>query len=281
MRPFTTPPAALILAGALLGSAAHAASPGTPRIWQDPQVAIEFIHVEKSCYRMGNDRQIPPEVDGGWVRLNYTQSLSHDEGPAHEACLDAYWLGSHEITRKQWLKVMGALPDGDASLPQNLPVARVTWEQANAFTDRLNALYKNRYRFRLPTEAEWEFACRGANPKTLDQGVPTTPEDLALQAVADIHAPRPPEPVGSRNPNTAGFYDLLGNVWEWTADDYAPDAYTKHSLYNPRYKAGLDKAVIRGGSVRTEFMQARCTMRGRYPKQDTLDHIGLRVVREE
>ncbi|NMG77624.1 formylglycine-generating enzyme family protein, partial [Aromatoleum diolicum] len=81
--------------------------------------------------------------------------------------------------------------------------------------------------------------------------------------------------------NGAGFSDLLGNVWEWTADDYISDGYTRHSLFNPRNSAGLDKAVIRGGSRRTEFVQTRCTMRGRYPKQDTLDLIGLRIVREE
>lgn len=281
MKQTQTISAAMLLACSLFAASAHASSEIKPKIWQDPQTGLEFVRVEKSCYRMGNDKRVDPEPDGGWVRLNYTQSLSSDEAPAHEVCLDAYWLGRHEVTRKQWKQVMGTLPEGDVTLPDNLPVTRVTWEQAKAYAERLTSLHKKRFSFRLPTEAEWEFACRGANPAALDKNVPTNGDELARIAVAAVEAPVLPEPVGSRPASAAGFFDLLGNVWEWTADDYAADAYTRHSLYNPRTASSLDKAVIRGGSVRTEFVQARCTMRGRYPKHDTLDLIGLRLVRED
>lgn len=281
MRPLTATTVALLLATGVLASAVHAADADKPRTWTDPKSGIEFIHVDKACFRMGNDTPVPPESDGGWVRLKYKESLSADEAPAHEACLDAYWLGRHEVTRKQWQQVMGSLPDGNSAGADNLPVTRVTWEQARTFTERLTALNGTRHRFRLPTEAEWEFACRGAKAGALDQQVPANTEELALLAVADIQAPVSPAAVGSRKADAAGFFDLLGNVWEWTADDYAADAYTRHKLHNPRHSANLDKAAIRGGSLRTEFVQTRCTMRGRYPKQDTLDLIGLRVVRED
>lgn len=265
----------------LLAMHAAAGDPAKIRTWTDPKSGIEFIRIDKACYRMGNDASIPPEADGGWRRLKYQESLSHDEGPAHEACVDAYWLGRYEVTRKQWRLVMGTPPDTASNAPDNAPVTRVTWEQAIAFTEKLNAQHAKRERFRLPTEAEWEYACRGADPRKLDQGAPATREELAQQAVADIQAPHPPEPVGSRQATAPGFFDLIGNVWEWTADDYAADAYARHKLYNPRHSSNEAKAVIRGGSLRTEFVQARCTMRGRYPKNDSLDLIGLRLVREE
>lgn len=281
MKPTDTTFATLLLIGTLFAASAHAGSELKPTTWQEPQTGQEFVRVEKSCYRMGTDKRVDPEPDGGWVRLNYTQSLSSDEAPAHEVCLDAYWLGRHEVTRKQWKQVMGSLPDGNDTLPDNLPVTRVTWEQANSYAERLTSLHKKRFRFRLPTEAEWEFACRGAAAGALDKNIPTNGDELARIAVAAVEAPVLPEPVGSRPPSAAGFFDLLGNAWEWTADDYTADAYARHSLYNPRTSAGKDKAVIRGGSIRTEFVQTRCTMRGRYPKGDTLDLIGLRLVREE
>lgn len=281
MKPTETIFATLLMISSLIATSAHASSENKPRIWQEPQTGLEFVRVAKSCYRMGNDANVAPDADGGWGRLGYTQSLSADEAPAHEVCLDAYWLGRHEVTRKQWKQVMGSLPDGDESMPDNLPVTRVTWEQANAYAERLTSQHKKRFRFRLPTEAEWEFACRGANPAALDKNVPTNGDELARVAVAAVEAPALPEPVGSRPASAAGFFDLLGNAWEWTADDYVADAYARHSLYNPRTGAGLDKAVIRGGSVRTEFVQTRCTMRGRYPKRDTLNLLGLRLVREE
>ncbi|NMG44983.1 SUMF1/EgtB/PvdO family nonheme iron enzyme [Aromatoleum toluvorans] len=282
MKPTRPTLAVLFLAGSLIAAGVHAAKDNPPHLWQDPQVGLEFVRVDKACYRMGNDTAIPPEPDGGWVRLNYTQSLSADEGPVHEVCVDAYWLGRHEVTRKQWKQVMGSLPEGsNAALPDNTPVTRVTWEQARAFADRMTVLHKKRYRFRLPTEAEWEFACRGAKAGALDKEIAAAADELGRLAVAAIEAPVPPEPVGSRPANGAGFFDLLGNVWEWTADDYAADGYRRHALYNPRHSAGTDKAVIRGGSARTEFVQTRCTMRGRYPKHDTLDLLGLRLVREE
>lgn len=281
MRLLTATSAALLLAAGMMTSAVHAADASKPRLWTDPKSGIEFVRIDKACFRMGNDTPVPPETDGGWVRLKYRESLSADEAPAHEACLDTYWLGRHEVTRRQWQQVMGSLPDGNAEGADNLPVTRVTWEQARTFTDRLSAMNGKRHRFRLPTEAEWEFACRGAKAGALDKDVAANPEELAQVAVADIQAPVSAAPVGSRKANAAGFFDLLGNVWEWTADDYAPDAYARHGLYNPRLSAGGDKAVIRGGSLRTEFVQTRCTMRGRYPKGDTLNLIGLRVVRED
>ncbi|WP_169262180.1 formylglycine-generating enzyme family protein, partial [Aromatoleum diolicum] len=204
MKPIKSISAALLLVGGLIATTVQAANGSTPQTWQDPQIGIEFIRVDKACYHMGNDAKVPPEADGGWVRLNYTQSLSADEGPLHEACLDAYWLGRHEVTRKQWKRLMGSLPEGNSTTADSLPVTRVTWEQANAFAERLTALYKKRYRFRLPTEAEWEFACRGARTNALDKDTAANADELARIAVAAVEAPVPPEPVASRGANGAG-----------------------------------------------------------------------------
>lgn len=272
---------ALLLTFGLATAPAAGADTAPPRTWQDPLSGMEFVRVEKSCFRMGNDTPVPPERDGGWDRLEYGESLSSDEGPVHEACLDGYWLGRYEVTRGQWRKVMGALPVGLPEGGDTLPVTRITWHQARDFAERLSAQTGGKYRFRLPSEAEWEFACRGGRADALDLDVPTNTDELARMAVADVQAPNPPEPVGTLAPNRGGFHDLLGNVWEWVADDYAADAYNRHRLYNPRNATGADQAVIRGGSLRTEFVQARCTMRGRYAKRAHLDLIGLRIVRED
>lgn len=271
----------LLIGGAVLACAQTTAAQSARKSWVDPKSGIEFVRIDKACYRMGNDAALPPEPDSGWRRLNYKESLSADEGPVHEVCLDAYWLGRHEVTRKQWQQVMGSLPDGDLQAPGDLPVTGVTWPQANAFVERLTTLHGKGKRFRLPTEAEWEFACRGADPAAPALPATMTEGSVRQLAVADIQGPAAPSPVGSRPANAAGIFDLLGNVWEWTADDYAADAYRQHPLYNPQFRAGLDAAVLRGGSARTEWKQTRCTMRGRYPKAETLNLIGLRVVRED
>lgn len=279
-RPTRFTPVLMLTLG-LAAAQATGAETTPPRTWKDPVSGMEFVHVEKSCFKMGNDTPVPPERDGGWDRLEYRESLSSDEGPVHEVCLDGYWLGRYEVTREQWRRVMGTLPAGLPEDTDTLPVTRITWQQAKDFADRLSAKSAGKLRFRLPSEAEWEFACRGGRLDAMDRDVPTNADELARIANADVQAPNPPAPVGSRDPNPGGFHDLVGNVWEWVADDYSPKAYAGHRLYNPRHEVGSDLAVIRGGSLRTEFVQARCTMRGRYTKRAHLDLIGLRLVRED
>ena len=85
--------------------------------------------------------------------------------------------------------------------------------------------------------------------------------------------------VGALKANAFGLHDMLGNVWEWTEDSYRADAYARHALYNPKAEAAGGPRVIRGGSFRTEWIQTRCAMRGRYAPAETLDTIGMRLVR--
>lgn len=280
MKPFGKDTVALLAAMTALAPAALAAPPSAAETWRDPTSGIEFLKIQKACYKMGSDSSMPAYADGSWARSKFQPTLAEDELPQHEVCVDAYWLGRHEVTREQWLKVMGSTPDTNTGLPGNVPVTGVTWTQANDFAAKLTALHGKKYRFRLPTEAEWEFACHGGKAGASAASEPMNADEVKQLAVADVEAPVPAQPVGLRPANAAGFHDLLGNVWEWTSDDYAADAYKHHTLFNPRHKSGADSAVLRGGSVRTEFAQVRCTMRSRYPKGDTLQLIGLRLVRE-
>ena len=132
-------------------------------------------------------------------------------------------------------------------------------------------------RFRLPTEAEWEYACR-ADSKVLQSQKPDA-EELNKAAWYQYRQPKPTR-VGSLEANAFGLHDMLGNVWEWVGDSYLADGYTRHPLYNPRIETNAPQRVIRGGSMRTELEQTRCTKRGHYPADESLDTIGFRLVRE-
>lgn len=244
--------------------------------WREPHTDMEFVALPKGCFQMGLPADAFKEEGGG-----FRQRLKV-EMPQHEVCVDAFWLGRHEVRQADWQKVMGITHGAAAA---DTPVAGVSWEAANDFARRLTELSGSTAHFRLPTEAEWEYACRAAAKAATGQAVGKDVLDSLAwysspyQGFSGIRMPGV-QPVGQKTPNAYGLYDMLGNVWEWVQDAYQPDAYARHSLYNPVQDAAGERRVIRGGGLRSDARMTRCETRAWQAAQQTHDTVGLRLVRD-
>jgi formylglycine-generating enzyme required for sulfatase activity len=268
-RPLTLASATLVL----LPAAALAAK-AAPQIWQEPHTGMPFIALPKGCFQMGSAVSAKNAMDGSLYQFRYGPGA--DEQPRHEVCVDAFLMGQFEVRASDWVKVMGENPPGGSG---SEPAGGVSHDSAREFARRLTQLSAGKYRFRLPTEGEWEYACRAGKKKEtqpfLDDRV-----DVAWYSVSGRRVPQP-NAVGALKANAWGLHDMLGNVWEWVEDGYQPNAYAAHALYNPLVKeAPNGDRVIRGAGHRSDFIQVRCAKRAFYPASDALGQIGLRLVRQ-
>jgi formylglycine-generating enzyme required for sulfatase activity len=230
---------------------------------------MAFVHVDGGCFQMGTKAPVPADMRD---KYGIKFSLSDDETPQHQVCTSPFWIGRHEVTVAQWKLVTGGtnVPE-DASKP----VTGVTWQQAKTFVELLSS--QTGMRFRLPTEAEWEQACRAS---TQSDAYPINRELVGKAWYNRGDARKESvQAVGQLPPNPFGIFDMLGNAWEWTEDSYEPDAYVRHTLYDPVTRNSLPQKVIRGGSHNTEPRQVRCASRGRLVADITLPSVGFRVVR--
>ncbi|MEO5377170.1 MAG: formylglycine-generating enzyme family protein [Magnetococcus sp. DMHC-6] len=212
---------------------------------------MAFVWVPKGCFKMGS-----PESE---------KNRHEDEGPLHEVCLEGYWLGKYEVTNRQFRHWRKDHPDykyKDHSLNgDDQPVVNVDWNDANDYAQWLTA--QGRGTFRLPTEAEWEYAAR-ANTNTVRFWGDGESEACRYANVVTPAAKRefsftwdtfPCEdnykttaPVGKFLPNAFGLYDMLGNVWEWVSDWYGEKYYATSARDNPQGPALGPGRVVRGGS---------------------------------
>ena len=183
-------------------------------------------------------------VEGGTFRMGATSEQGSDawdeEKPVRSATLSGFYIGKTEVTQALWQAVMGSNPSywkGD-----NLPVECVSWDDSQEFIRKLNALTGQH--FRLPTEAEWEFACRGGNNS---RGYKYSGSNY-IDNVAwyrDNYGEKT-HPVATKSPNELGIYDMSGNVWEWCADWYGD--YSSGAQTNPKGPYDGSNRVDRGGS---------------------------------
>lgn len=260
-------PLAMLPAVALAAKAA-------PRIWQEPHTGMPFVALPKGCFQMGSAVSAKGAMDGSLYQFRYGPGA--DEQPRHEVCVDAFLIGQFEVRASDWVKVMGENPPGGSA---SEPAGGISYDAAQEFARRLTQMSEGKYRFRLPTEGEWEYACRAGQKK---EAMPFDNDhvDVAWYSVSG-HRVLKPNAVGALKPNAWGLHDMLGNVWEWVEDGYRRDAYSRHALYNPVVKEARDgQRVIRGASHRSDFIQVRCAKRAFYPASDALGQIGLRLVRQ-
>lgn len=182
-------------------------------------------------------------VDGGSFMMGSYNGDS-DEQPVHSETVSTFYIGKTEVTQALWTAVMGSNPSYFKG--PNLPVEMVSWNDCQEFIDRLNRITGRN--FRLPTEAEWEYAARGGNRS---RGYEYSGSNN-LQSVGwyDGNSGGSTHPVGSKLDNELGLYDMSGNVWEWTSDLWS----SNYSSYRNGGSSGSDR-VLRGGSY---FNSARC-----------------------
>lgn len=263
-----------IVLAALLLSAATAAH--AQQTWREPNTDMEFVVLPKGCFQMGLPATAFRETDGLF------KQRVRSEMPQHEVCLDGFWMGKNEVRVSDWKKVMGDAKSGmDVA---DAPVTGVSWEDANEFARRLTAMSNGKARFRLPTEAEWEYACR-AGTKAVTEVLGRDKLDGKAwysSAYSGYSGDRMKtvQPVGLKEANAFGLHDMLGNAWEWVQDGYRADGYAQHALHNPVVKSTNDIHVIRGGGLRTDQRMTRCEARAWLAVQDADDTTGFRLVRD-
>lgn len=183
-------------------------------------------------------------VEGGTFRMGATSEQDGDaydnEKPVHSVTLSGYYIGKTEVTQALWKAVMGR--NWSRFKGDDLPVENVSWYDCQEFIRKLNSLTGQH--FRLPTEAEWEFACRGGNNS---RGYKYSGSNY-IDNVAwyDGNSGGNTHPVATKSPNELGIYDMSGNVWEWCADWYGK--YSSGAQTNPKGPYDGSYRVYRGGS---------------------------------
>jgi formylglycine-generating enzyme required for sulfatase activity len=183
-----------------------------------------------------------------------------------------FYLGKYEVTQDQWVRVMYLNPSyfNEARHPDDWrthPVEQVSWDDARKFADRLSARDKN-YRYRLPTEAEWEYAARAGGPAGQVSG-------WYLSNSGDAT-----HPVGQQPPNAWGFYDMVGNVWEWCQDWYRDELPGRSPVTDPAGPAKGSYRVVRGGAWCFGAECLRLSYRYDYEPEHRDSCGGLRLVAE-
>jgi formylglycine-generating enzyme required for sulfatase activity len=202
---------------------------------------------------------------------------------AHDVTINrAFFLGQHEVTQQEWRALMGTNPSRFSECGPRCPVENVTFADVQRFIAALNARADNAVVFRLPTEAEWEYACRAGTATPFATG------DTLTTAQANYNGKRPygnVEPGMSRErptraagfpANPWGLVDVHGNVWEWTADWYG--AYPSEDVSDPPGASSGEMRVIRGGSWQTEAASTRCAARSTHAPDRRDSDVGFRIA---
>jgi formylglycine-generating enzyme required for sulfatase activity len=197
-----------------------------------------------------------------------------DEKPVHEVCVADFRIGTYEVTQEQWQAVMGNNPSKFKNGGQ-YPVDNISWNDAQDFIRSLNEVSGQKWR--LPTEAEWEFAARGRGLKQRFSGT-SSAEYLQDYAWYEVNSDLKTHPVGTRKPNGLGLYDMSGNVLEWCADRYDRHYYRQSPLNNPKGDPfGINRS-LRGGSASTSRGLQRTSYRDYVAPTVRGDLFGLRLA---
>lgn len=238
--------------------------------WLEPVTGMEFCWVPSGSFQMGPEKR---DSEG-----------KKDEFPAHTVYIDGFWMTRYLITQAVWKKVMAntfwkkvspySYNPSWFKLGTDYPVEQVSWSETQEFIRKLISLNKGKYHFRLPTEAEWEYAARSGGKHQKYAGG-NNPDAVAWYSGNSGMTTRP---VGKKRPNTLGLYDMSGNVYEWCLDAYSETAYKNHKKNNPLITGNGPKRVIRGGSWSNSSHEMRSTYRAGVNQDFKVNYLGFRVV---
>lgn len=222
---------------------------GTPN---NSLTGMEFVFVPGSCFLMGST------------------TGNSNERPVHEVCVSDFFIGKYEVTQGQWRKIMDNNPSRFSKCGDDCPVEQITWRDAQEFIRRLNSLSGKKYR--LPTEAEWEYACKSGGKEEAFCGG----GDFDAVAWHEKNSGGSTHPVGQKKPNSLGVYDMSGNVWEWLQDFWGD--YPETRQQDPTGPKWSTNSVRRGGSWQYGPGQARAAWRSSGYTDDHALDIGFRLV---
>ena len=237
---------------------------------------LDFVHIPAGTFVMGNtdfDESVLELPDGD-------ASLIEDERPPRRVQITrGFDLQRTEVTQAQWLSVMHTRP-GPAGYWKRkdwaqLPVVSVSWHDAQRFMATLNRASMGK-RYRLPTEAEWEYAARAGHAGNR----PFPVNQLGSHAWILENSGDKPQTVAQKQPNAWGLYDMLGNAWEWVADRYQSDYYGQGQNIDPKGPSQGDQHVRRGGSYHCQPHLVRVNYRAADTPSTRYSVIGFRVLRE-
>ena len=250
-------------------------------------LGMQFVLIPAGSFSMGS-----PESEEGrqWNETQHKVTISK-----------SFYMGITEVTQGQWEKLVGFNPSSFPDLGKNYPVDTVSWNQCIEFIQVLNEWEKTE-KYRLPTEAEWEYACRAESAAAFAGGPLTTiscnePEPALLQmawycynsGTQNPPADFKPHPAGTKSPNKWGLYDMHGNVQEWVMDSCESrnifrrtigamtDTYIDN-ITDPLNKTG-DHRIIRGGAWHQSSKYQRSAYRGYYKPVTKRNSLGFRIVR--
>jgi formylglycine-generating enzyme len=224
--------------------------------FKDPVTGMEFVFVKGGCYQMGD---------------TFGDGQSHEK-PVHEVCVGDFYIGKYEVTQGQWQAVTGSNPSNFSNCGANCPVEQVSWNDVWNFMVELNS--KSGKHYRLPTEAEWEYAARSGGKSEKYAGG----NDVDAAAWYDGNSGSKTHPVGQKKPNGLGLYDMSGNVWEWCSDWYGSDYYKNSPRDNPQGPASGSYRVLRGGSWYNRPWGVRAAIRNWDNPDYRFNNIGFRLA---
>ncbi|MEO5345607.1 MAG: formylglycine-generating enzyme family protein [Magnetococcus sp. YQC-9] len=265
-----------------MGVSGHAAGVEAAPEWREPLTDMPFAHISGGCFAMGSAEPVLGAA------------------PIHRVCLNGYWIGRFEVTNGQYAACVadGVCQSserrdsginehfrtgnedhyerfGEALNAPDHPVVGVSLVDARMFADWLSA--HGEYRYRLPTEAEWEQACRaGGEDRPIE-----SESSLDEKGWFGLNSEGRPHAVGGKSANGFGLYDMQGNVWEWVADHFDRSAYAQHAEHSPLFVKEDLFHVTRGGSWSSAPVYLHCGFRGVGEERDRDDNLGFRLVREE
>lgn len=226
-------------------------------------VTFKMIWVEGGSYWMGSPAGVGSSV----------------EEPRHRVTLDGYWIAETEVTQALWYEVVGTEKGWtqEKGYGSNYPAYYVSYTEAIDFCNKLNELTDNRYGFRLPTEAEWEYAARGGNKSNgYTYSGSNTLDNVAWY---DDNSNFKTHVVKTKAPNELGIYDMSGNVWEWCSDWYSSKYYSESgNLHNPKGPSTGVTRVLRGGSWSTMPITAESLIAATYDPDSSDCDFGFRLA---
>jgi formylglycine-generating enzyme required for sulfatase activity len=223
-----------------------------------PGVRMEFVLVPPGRFRMGSP---DGEAERGKDEVQHEVELTRP-----------FYLAVNDVTQAQYEAVTGENPSNFKG--PDLPVETVRWTEADDFARKLTEKAKGGLLYRLPTEAEWEYSCRGGRSSSLPFGIG---DGTSLSSLKANFGGEKTTPVGSYQANALGLYDMQGNVWQWCADYYGD--YPTEKVTNPTGPASGSSRVYRGGGWNFSAGLCRAADRSRFAPGDRYCDLGFRVAR--